>query len=91
MLVEGAIAAFHSEIKLGLDFVCTCCHHMMYQKSVVPCNKVKNTKTSADVLQKVFSADLSYISSDGEEWICKTCDYQCKICWNKALTFVLVR
>ena len=35
---------------------------------------MKYTKTSADVLQKVFSADLSYISSGGEEWICKTCD-----------------
>ena len=31
-------------------------------------------KYTADVLQKVFSADLSYISSSGEEWICKTCD-----------------
>ena len=74
LLVEDAIAAFHSEIKLGPDFVCTCCHRMMYRKSVVHCNKVKYTKTSADVLQKVFSADLSYISSGGEEWICKTCD-----------------
>ena len=46
----------------------------MYRKSVVHCNKVKYNKTSADVLQKVFSADLSYISSGGEEWICKTCD-----------------
>ena len=56
MLVEVVIAAFHSEIKLTPDFVCTCCHHMMYWKSVVPCNKLKYTKTSADVLQKVFSA-----------------------------------
>ena len=47
---------------------------MMYRKNVIPCNKVKYTKASADVLQKVFSADLSYISSDGKEWICKTCD-----------------
>ena len=45
LLVEDAIAAFHSEIKLGPDFVCTCCHRMMYRKSVVPCNKVKYTKT----------------------------------------------
>ena len=74
LLVEDVIAAFHSEIKLGPDFVCACCHRMMYRKSVVHCNKVKYTKTSADVLQKVFSADLSYISSGGEEWICKTCD-----------------
>ena len=73
LLVEDAIAAFRSEIKLGPDFVCTRCHRMMYRKSVL-CNKVKYTKTSADVLQKVFSADLSFISSGGEELICKTCD-----------------
>ena len=72
VLVEDATAAFQSEINLRPDFVCTCCHRMMYRKSVVPCNKVKYTKTSADVLQKVFSADLSYISSGGEELICKT-------------------
>ena len=45
LLVEDAIAAFHSEIKLGPDFVCTCCHRMMYRKSVVPCNKVKYRKS----------------------------------------------
>ena len=47
---------------------------MMYRKSVISCNKVKYTKVSADVLQKVFSADLSYISTDGKQWIRKTCD-----------------
>ena len=65
------MSAFHSEIKLGPDFVCTCCHRMMYRKSVIPCNKAKYTKASADVIQKVFSADLSYI---GKQWVCRTCD-----------------
>ena len=31
--VEQAISAFHSEIKAGPDFVCTCCHRMMYKKT----------------------------------------------------------
>ena len=43
--VECAVSAFYSEVKLGPDYVCTCCHRMMYQKSD----------------QKVFSSDLSYI------------------------------
>ena len=68
--VECAISAFHAEVKLGPDFVCTCCHRMMYRKSVTLCNKANYT---ADVIQKVFSADLS-ISSDGNEWVCRTCD-----------------
>ena len=74
VLRERAIAEFHSEFKLGPEFVCTCCHHMMYRKSVVACNKGKYTKTSTDILHKVFSPDYSYISFGGKEWICKTCD-----------------
>ena len=33
--VECAISAFHAEVKLGPDFVCTCCHRMM---CVIVCN-----------------------------------------------------
>ena len=69
--VECAVSAFHSKVKLGPDYVCTCCHRMMYRKSVILCNY---TKASADVVQKVFSADLSYISFDGKQWVCRTCD-----------------
>ena len=72
--VEQAISAFHSEIKAGPDFVCTCCHRMMYKKTVIQCNKAKYTKASPDLLKNVFSANLSHISNDGKEWICKTCD-----------------
>ena len=69
--VECAVSAFHSKVKFGPDYVCTCCHRMMYRKSVILCNKAK---ASADVIQKVFSADLSYISFDGKQWVCRTCD-----------------
>ena len=72
--VEYAIAKFHSSVKLGPNFVCTCCHRMMYRKSVILCNKANYTKANASVLQQVFSDDISYISCDGREWICKTCD-----------------
>ena len=47
---------------------------MMYRKSVVPCNLAKYSKCSNDLLQNVFSADHRYISNDGNEWVCKTCD-----------------
>ena len=52
--------------------MCTCCHRMMYRKSVIQCNKY--TKTSPDVLQEVFSVNIRYISNNGKQWICKTCD-----------------
>ena len=72
--VEEAISAFHSETRAGPDFVCTCCHRMMYRKTVVLCNKEKYNKVSCDLLNSIFSADLTRISSDGKEWVCKTCD-----------------
>ena len=56
--VKDAISLFQSDVKLGPDFVCTC-HRMMYRKSVILCKKVKYTKTSTDVLQKVFCPKFS--------------------------------
>ena len=72
--VEEAITTFDSETRAGPDFVCTCCHRMMYRKTVILCNKTKYTKASPEFLGNVFSANLTRISSDGKEWVCKTCD-----------------
>ena len=72
--IEHAISALRSETKGGPDFVCTCCHRMMYRKSVIQFNKSKYTKTGPDVLQEVFSVNIRYISNDWKQWICKTCD-----------------
>ena len=77
--IEQAILSFHSEIKNGPEFVCTCCHRMMYRKSVLLCRVGKYSKCSKDLLKIVFSADLGfpdlgYISNDGNEWVCMTCD-----------------
>ena len=47
---------------------------MMYRKSVVPCNLTKYSKCSNDLLKNVFSSNYRYISNDGNEWVCKTCD-----------------
>ena len=67
--VNSALSTFHSVVKLGSDFVCTCCHRMMYWKSVVLCNKAHYTKLDADMFNNAFSADISYISCDGKEWV----------------------
>ena len=72
--VESAIAAFHMEMKSGPDYVCTCCHCMMYKKSVVPCNREKYSKANKSVFQQVFNANFTYTSSDSKLWVCKTCD-----------------
>ena len=72
--IEEAIVSFHSDIKNGPDFVCTCCHRLMYRKSVVLCNTAKYSKCSSDLLNCVFKADLRYVCGTGSEWVCKTCD-----------------
>ena len=66
--VQQAIMSLHSDIKNGPDFVCSCCHRLMYSKSVVPCKYTNN------LLECEFSADLRYVSDNGNEWVCKTCD-----------------
>ena len=68
---QQAIMSFQSDIKNGPDFVCTCCHRLMYSKSVV---SAKYTKCNNDLLESVFSADLRYVCDTGNEWVCKTCD-----------------
>jgi len=61
LYTEGDNSSLHTE---G-----TCCHHMMYRKTVVLCNKEKYNKVSCDLLKSIFSADLTRISSDGKEWV----------------------
>ena len=64
---EQAIVSFHSNIKNGPSFVCTCCHRLMYRKSVVTCNPAKYSKCSNDLLKCVFSADLRYVCDKYQE------------------------
>ena len=72
--VQQAIETFLTVIRNGPDFVCTCCHRLMYRNSVVPCNPAKYTKCSDDLLRSVFSADLRYVCATDDEYVCKTCD-----------------
>ena len=72
--VEKCIRNFHSKVKQGPEFVCICCHRLMYKQTVIPCTGSKYTKASNELLMQVFSAEHNYISSDGKQWICKTCD-----------------
>ena len=41
------IATFLAKVNIGLDYVCTSCHRMMYKENVV-CNKSKYTMPLAE-------------------------------------------
>ena len=72
--IEEAITIFHSKVKIGPQFVCTVCHCMMYRQTVVPFNRGKYTEASPDVITNVFCNEFTYVSCDGKQWVCKTCD-----------------
>ena len=70
--VENAMLRFHVQINEGPDYVCTVCHRMMYKLSVGAYNRANYSKCSHDVIESVQL--LEYVSSDGNQWVCKTCD-----------------
>ena len=45
---------------MGPDFVCVCCHCLMYKQNLVPCNKSKYTKASNELLDHVLNAENAY-------------------------------
>ena len=37
--IEKYITNFQSKVKQGPEFVCTCCHRLMYKQTVIPCTR----------------------------------------------------
>ena len=72
--IDSAISNFLGKIRQGPDYVCTCCHRMMYKQNVISYNIHKYTKCSTDVLENVFAEESNYTCSNGKQWVCKTCD-----------------
>ena len=71
--VESAIAMFLAKIQYGPEYVCMSCRGMMYNKGVVEFNREKYSKTSDDVLSKVFSSEYKCVNPNGKMYVCKTC------------------
>ena len=72
--IDSAISNFLGKIRQGPDYVCTCCHRMIYKQNVISYNIHKYTKCSTDVLENVFAEESNYTCSNGKQWVCKTCD-----------------
>ena len=72
--IEKATAKFLEKIKIGAQFVCSCCNRLMYRNNVVLCNKAKNIPT----VKIVYSICSPYISNVGNKYICKTCNHALK-------------
>ena len=77
--IEAAKTCFVQAVQEGPHYVCTCCHRLMYRKTVVEFKPIKYLgKLTDDIYQSVFSPDLLQISAQGVIWVCKTCDCSLK-------------
>ena len=61
---------FDLKAEMGSDCVCTVCHRIMYKQHV----SFNKSKYSCELLEQVFHLEYSYISVDGKQWVCRTCD-----------------
>ena len=61
---------FHSNIKCGPEYVCTCCDQLWYRSSVTKCNPNLYKICPQNILQLCLTGVKSINDS---EWICSTC------------------
>ena len=66
--IESASAQFKNAVAKGCMFVCTCCHQMWFENSVLPASSVKCDDEG--LRRDCFSGKLSF---DNKEWMCISC------------------
>ena len=71
--IEEAGMNFRKTLADLPEFVCTCCHRLLWRRSVQKFNKSKYDSTS-EVIQKCFAQDIIYETKPGEIYICTTCN-----------------
>ena len=73
--LEAAAARFTRTVKEGPHYVCTCCHRLMYRRTVAEFKAIKYLgKLTDGIYNAVFAPHLLYVSVQDCLWICKTCD-----------------
>ena len=65
-----AIELFHQNIRVGPEYICTCCHQLWYRSSVTKCNASLYQSCSREILDSCLTGLKSI---DDTEWICGTC------------------
>ena len=71
-LLEREIAIFNKHIQEVPEYICTCCHRLLY-KCTVRFFKECNYDGSSSVIQKALSSSICKVSANGIEYICVTC------------------
>ena len=68
--VVTVIEEFQAKVKVGLEYVCTSCHRMMYKHSVVIFKPTKYTQAFSELLGKIDKH--CYVRYDDNQWICNS-------------------
>ena len=71
-LLQKEIAKFNKTIKELLEYLCTCCHRILYKISI-QIFKENNYDTLDVIVQKALHPIIHKLSANGMEDICKTC------------------
>ena len=71
--ISKITSSFLEKIKFGPDFVCCCCHRIMYRQNVQLYYKGKYAKLSKEQFRTILEPYI-YTSIDGNTWICVTCN-----------------
>ena len=68
--ISKATEIFHKNIRVGPEYICTCCDQLWYRSSVTECNASLYQSCS----RKILNLCLTGLKSiDNTEWICGTC------------------
>ena len=76
--MEKVSQSFIQAVSEGPDYICNCCHRLMYRKTVKEFSCDKYTKVSSEILHAMFPPESEMVSAETKVWICKTCDYTLK-------------
>ncbi len=55
------------------EYICTCCHRLLWKQSVLPF-KVENFNSDKEVVKECFAPDILRETKPGEIYICTTCN-----------------
>ncbi len=71
--IEEAAENFRRKCHELPEYVCTCCHRLLWKQSVLPFNIDKYDKSS-DVIKTCLASDVLRETKPGEMYICTTCN-----------------
>ncbi len=75
--IEQAGKNFRKTLADLPEYVCTCCHRLLWKRSVQKFDKSKYDMAS-EVVQQCFAKDIMYETRPGEIYICSTCNASLK-------------